>query len=104
MVAARAKRRVGGYEAPTDETSRGPLGRGVAASASEPETARPTKREDKAPARQTHMSGQSAQPPQVKTDRKEYLKLKARERRAAERLGISVQEYRARQKAGLTNG
>lgn len=29
-----------------------------------------------------------------KTDRKEYLKLKARERRAAEKLGLTLEEYR----------
>ena len=33
-----------------------------------------------------------------KTDRKVYLKLKARERRAAEKLGITVKEYRERGK------
>lgn len=38
-----------------------------------------------------------------KTDRKEYLKLKARERRLAEKAGLSVKEYRVQQLATELN-
>lgn len=37
-------------------------------------------------------------PPSAKVSRKEYLKLKARERRAAEKVGLTIQQYRAKQK------